>query len=207
MALIRSIRRLGVDENSIRRFVCQQSGVRWEEFYEALFGYEALRKARDHWGLDAGGGRRPRFARWRDPIADLLDSWLDARRQARDLILFRAIEERNLEARGVNLLTSRRRSRRVAAAIVAFARQFRKAGPDGSGIPLRDALDRVAHRPEEFLTTLDDIDEVDDQAGPLRLARTPSTSRSASASGPRTRFLLGGGLPGWLFCSGCIRMR
>ena len=188
-ALIRSLRWLGISEDSVRRFACRQAGVRWEEFHEALFGYEALRKARVRWGLDAGGGRRPRFARGRDPIADFLDARIAARRRARDLVLFQAIEERNLEARGVNLLTARRKGRRIAEAIVAFAHQARRAGPDASGLPLMDALNRVAHRPEEFLTTLDD----DDHPGPPAW-RGALDLATRFLFGPRTRFLLGGAL-------------
>ena len=189
-ALIRSLRRLGVAEDSIRRFACRQAGARWEEFHEALFGYDALRKARTLWGLDAGGKRRPPFARWRDPIADFLDARIDARNRARDVLLFQAIEERNLEARGINLLTARRKARRFALAIVAFARQSRQAGHDSSGIPLMDALDRVAHRPEEFLTTLDD-----DGDPPAPLARREALDRATRVVfGPRARFLLGGTL-------------
>ena len=71
--LVRGLRRQGVAEDDLRRFVCRQSGARWEEFFETLFGYEALRSARERWAVDAGGKRQPRFARWRDPIVDFLD--------------------------------------------------------------------------------------------------------------------------------------
>ena len=185
--LIRGLRRLGVSEESVRRFAARQAGARWEEFHEALFGYDALRAARGRWGLDAGGKRRPRFARWRDPIIDAIDARIEARRRARDLVLFQAIEERNLEARGINLLTARRKARRIAEAIVVYGRQFRRAGQDAAGMPLMDALDRVAARPDDFLTTA----EVEDPSGPpaWREALDPI---ARTLFGPRARFLLGG---------------
>ena len=48
--LLKEMRLRGLDENSIRQFVCKYSGHRWEEFYESLFGYDAKLQARHHWG-------------------------------------------------------------------------------------------------------------------------------------------------------------
>jgi eukaryotic-like serine/threonine-protein kinase len=185
--LIRGLRRQGVSEDSIRRFACRQGGVRWEEFFEALFGYEALRSARARWGLDAGGKRRPEFARWRDPIIDAIDARLQARREVRDRALFAALEERSLEARGINLLTARRKSRRIAEAMVVFARNYRRAEPASTGVPLMDALNRVALRPDDYLTTA----EAEEQTGPS-IWRETLDAVVRVLFGPRTRFLLGG---------------
>ena len=193
-ALVRGFRRQGVSEESIRRFVCRQGGSRWEEYFEALFGYEALRTARDRWGLDAGGGRRARFARWRDPIVDALRARLDGRRKARDLALFAAIEEQNLEARGINLMTARRRSRRIAEAIVTYARQSRTTEHDAFGVPLMEALNRVALHPDQFLTTA----EPEEAAGPPPW-REAAAAIARAAFGPRARFLLGA-----VLLAGCL---
>jgi phage FluMu protein Com len=186
-ALIRALRLHGVAEDAIRRFACRQGGVRWEEFFEALFGYEALRSARARWGPDAAGKRRPRFAFWRDPIIDAIDARLQARREARDQALFAALEERSLEARGINLLTARRKSRRISEAIVVFARNYRRGEPDSTSVPLMDALNRVALRPDDYLTTA----ELEEQAGPP-LWREVLDATVRVLFGPRTRFLLGG---------------
>ena len=51
-ALFKSMRLRGLDEEALRQFVCKYSGNRWEEFYEALFGYEAKIQARQRWGRD-----------------------------------------------------------------------------------------------------------------------------------------------------------
>ena len=187
LALTREFRRQGVFEDSIRRFACRHGGRHWEECYEALFGYPALRSARSLWGADAGGGRRARFAAWRDPIIGALDARLEARREARALDLFRLVEERNLEARGVNLLTARRKSRRVAEAIVTYGRSFRKADLASLGIPLMDAMNRVALRPDDYLTAV----EAEEPAGPS-FWRAALGSIASAAFGPRARFLLGG---------------
>ena len=186
-ALIRSLRRLGVDEDAIRRFACRWGGPRWEEFFESLFGYEAMRSARARWGLDAGGKPRPRLARWRDPIIDAIDARLEARREARLRTLFESLEERSLEAKGINLLTARRKSKRIAEAVVTIARGYRKLGESSPGVPLMDALNRVALRPDDYLTAV----EVEDDAGPP-IWREVLDAIGRVLFGARTRFLLGG---------------
>ncbi len=185
-SLVLGLRRLGVDEDDIRRFACRQAGPRWEGFHEALFGYAAMRHARDRWGLDAGGKPRARHARWRDPIVALLDSSLDARRRDRDLALFGPIEERAFEARGINLLTARRRGRRVAEATVALAAQYRKSLDGSLGLPLMNALLRAVDRPDEFLASPEILEAAEPPAWREALA-----TLGRLAFGPRARFLAG----------------
>ena len=185
--LIRGLRGLGIDEESVRRFACRQGGRRWEEFFEVLFGYPALRQARTRWGNDAGGQRRPRFAFWRDPIIDAIDARLASRARDRDRVLFQRVEERALEAKGVNLLTARRKSQRMALAIVQFAHQFRTIGHEAFGGPLMEALNRVAARPDDYLST---SSFTEDDAEPVALVILAAIVRVLF--GPRTRFLAGG---------------
>ena len=80
--MLRALRLQGWDENALRQFVRSYAGSRWEEFYEALFGYEAMRDARARWRLSERSKMRPRFAVWRDPVADWLDARIAARREA-----------------------------------------------------------------------------------------------------------------------------
>ena len=53
--MLRSLRQQGRDEDTLRQFVCIYSGNHWEEFYEALFGYEDKRE-----GSRAAGVRNER---------------------------------------------------------------------------------------------------------------------------------------------------
>jgi len=186
-ALLRALRRRGVDEDDIRRFACRQPGRRWEEFFEALLGYEATRRARARWAVDAGGRRRPRHAPWRDPVVDAIDAILRGRRRDRDLALFAGIEERGMEARGINLLTARRKGARVAGATVALAAQFRRSADGSLGLPLMNALLRATERPEEFLAA----SEVVEAAGPPAW-REALAAGVGLAFGPKVRFLAGG---------------
>jgi hypothetical protein len=189
-ALLLGLRRLGVAEDDLRRFACRQPGARWEEFFEALFGYEAMRAARARWGLDAGGKRRPRFAPWRDPIADWLDAKLDARRLELDRALLRGTEERGAEARGINLLTARRKAHRVADALVSLGGQYRRSLDASVGLPLMNAMLRATERPEEFLAA---AEALEGPSGPP-LWREALGLAARVAFGPRARFLAGAAL-------------
>jgi hypothetical protein len=188
--LLLGMRRLGVEEDDIRRFVARQSGPRWEELFEATFGYDAMRSARSRWGLDAGGKRRPRFAPWRDPIADFLDAKLDARHRERDQALLQGIEERGAEARGINLLTARRKSHRVAEAMVTLARQYRRSADASVGLPLMNAMLRATERPEEFLAA---AEAIEGPSGPPAWREALGVAARV-VFGPRTRFVVGGAL-------------
>ena len=186
-ALLKELRLRGEFEESLRAFVCRHAGRQWEEFHEALFGYSAMRAARKRWGTDVGGRNRPRFAAWRDPIIDALDSRIAARNRGRTRQFLESIEERSLESKGVNLLTARRRSKRVAEALVLYAETYRNDPNKESSPPLLDTLHRVATRPDDYLTTHAESDE--QKAPPLWLDSLDTLSRILF--GPRVRFLLG----------------
>ncbi len=185
-ALLKSLRRRGVAEDDVRRFACRQPGAAWEELYEALFGFDALRAARARWGPDAGGKRRPRHAAWRDPLVDAIDGVLEGRRRGRDRAWLGRVEERGLEARGINLLTARRKGGRVAEATVALAAQYRRSADGSLGLPLMNALLRATERPEEFLAAPEIV-----EAGPPAWRESLGTVARFTL-GPRARFLLGG---------------
>ena len=80
--MLKSMRLKGLEEQQLRQFVCRYSGARWEEFYEALFGYDAKLDARARWANDEKGVPRKRFAAWRDPLVRFIERRL-ALRQAR----------------------------------------------------------------------------------------------------------------------------
>jgi serine/threonine protein kinase len=185
-AMLRSLRLAGVDEEALRQFVCKYSGQRWEEFYEALFGYEAKLVARRNWGRDEHGRRRPRFAPWRDVISTWIDEKQQARRAEREKRLLQKIEEKGLEAQGVNLMTARRKAHRVAEAMVAVAAEWKAAARQPAAAreapipPVGKALREAARDPEAVL--------VEHETGPTgrRFEETLGL-----IVGPRPRFLVG----------------
>lgn len=91
--LLKTMRLRGLEEQKLRQFVCKYSGARWEEFYEALFGYEAKLDARTRWGRDDKGEERKRFGVWRDPLVRLIDRRLEARRAERERAQLAAVSE------------------------------------------------------------------------------------------------------------------
>lgn len=186
--MIKGLRFIGLDEDSIQRLVSQHGGDRWEEFFETLFGYEAMRAARGRWGHQEDGRRRKRSGTWRDPIVDWIETRQRALRAARELPLIQRTEERALEAQGVNTLTARRRSRRVAEALVAMASDLRATAAFGNTGPAQPfaiarVLQSAAEKPEDVLV---------DRAAEPRPSRAWPILKALS--GPRIRFLVGAAL-------------
>src|SRR5262249_54102555 len=143
----------GLDEEALRQFVSKYSGERWEEFYEALFGYEAKLQARDKWGRGERGRLRKTFGAWRDPVVRWIDAKQQSRRGAREKKLLQKIEEKSLEAKGVNLMTARRQAQRAAEAMVTMAAEIKEAekvpaAVRGERLAIGRALKDAAEKPE-----------------------------------------------------------
>lgn len=185
-ALVRGWRGNGVDEAAIRRFVAGAGGKVWEELFSSLFGLEAVAPARAVWGKDLSGRARPRFAPVRAWILGRVDALIFARTLHQTRALLEPILERDLEARGIHVLTARRKSRRAAEAVVAVAGQYRRSLDGSVGLPLLEAFRKAVDHPEEFLLS----PEIAEDAKPWRsglLARF----YFETLLGRRMRFLLG----------------
>jgi len=135
--LLRNLRLRGLEEDSIRRFICQYAGERWEALYEALFGYEAKIAARQQWGVGEDGRFRRRHAAWRDRVIRWIDAHEQGRKLEKDRNFLAQIERKALEAKGVNELTARRQAAREADQIVATARETRRKMPGYVDVPVR----------------------------------------------------------------------
>ncbi|HEY2157743.1 MAG TPA: hypothetical protein VGH33_19090, partial [Isosphaeraceae bacterium] len=191
--LLASLRARGVSELAIRGFACKNGGERWDELFEALFGLEEARRARAIW--DDAHPRRFRPADWRFQVLDWLDARLRDRREARARAMFESVEESALIAQKVNEMTARRKSRRIAEALVILAREVRDASrarlaPDRSDTirvtarPVPDLIREAVETPDKLLTTTWS-DDRDRERGPSPLLRL-----LAVFTGPRARFLL-----------------
>ena len=126
-AMLKALRLQGVAEETLRQFVRTTAGDDWEEFFTALFGSEAARAARTPSDRGLRGLIRKRSLPWRDWVTSWVEARQETRRQAREKLFLQAIEERGLVAEGVNLLTARRKSRRIAEAMVAVSAEIRAA--------------------------------------------------------------------------------
>jgi serine/threonine protein kinase len=121
--LFKSMRLRGLDEDALRQFVCKYSGHRWEEFYEALFGYEGKMQARQSWGRD-----RKKWGAWRDATIAWIDQQTRHRQEEKDRRFMAKVEERKLRAQGVAQPAAK--ARKLANAVVAKAARMRETIAD-----------------------------------------------------------------------------
>jgi hypothetical protein len=123
--MLKRLRLRGVSEEAVQEFVCTNAGEHWEEFFEALFGYEAKLEARARWGRGPRGAR-PKYAAWRDPLVRWIDQAQRARQAARERKHLQAVEAKNLQALGVGAAEARQQAERVAEAMVQKAAEIKK---------------------------------------------------------------------------------
>ncbi|MGE0605916.1 MAG: protein kinase [Pirellulales bacterium] len=190
--LLKSLRVKGLDELALRQFVCKYSGDRWEEFFEALFGYEAKLSARE-WSRGERGKAREKFRAWRDPLITWIDGKQRARREAKETKHLRKVEEQGLKSQGMTIAEARQRAERTAEALVGQAAQIREtvvATIPGKAVDPQQK--RAAIR--AMLEAAHDT-ELAPKKSPLAALMLPLSV----AFGARTRFLLGG-----LLLAGCL---
>ena len=185
-ATVRGWRQAGVDEAAIRRYVAGAGGKGWEEVFAALFGSDTVTPARAIWGPDLLGRPRPRFAPVQGWISERLDAFVLGRIDDQTRGLLVPILERDLEARGMHVLTARRKSKRAAEAVVAVATQYRQSLDGSVGLPLVEAFRKAVEHPEEFLLS----PEIAEAAEPPRW-RSAVAFGFAVVFGSRSRFVLG----------------
>ena len=189
--LLATMRSRGVSEMSLREFACTRGGPRWEELFEALFGLDETRRARTLWSHANPG--RFRWDAWRFPLLDWFDARLRDRRETRAREQFERLEEAAAIAGKVNDMTARRKSRRIAEALIVVGRDVRQASLDRLApsvtpigvVPraIPDLLREAVATPDKLLTsTFSDSRET----GPNPILRL-----LAATVGPRVRFLLG----------------
>lgn len=180
--LLESLRRRGVDEDELYRFVVRHGGEGWEELFEALFGYDLLLKARQQ--VDATPGRRrPRHAPWRDPLIRAVEAVRRSRREARARALLAVTGQRALEQQGVVSSEARDRAEQAADAVVA---------PRPDAIVAAPPLALPAAQPELPPLTWTSL-PMPTGAKPRRAWRRPNrlVITLRLFFGPRPRFLVG----------------
>ena len=100
--MLRSMRLRGLEEGALRQFVCKYSGEDWEAFYEAIFGYDAKKAARDKWGRNDRGMPRKQYATWREPLLRGMDALQGARQRRRERRQLKKLERKGLKAQARN---------------------------------------------------------------------------------------------------------
>lgn len=119
--LARRLRRQGVADDDVRQFFAKYAGRRWEEFFEAVFGFEAKLATRA--GLLRGNtaGAREKHAAWREPVVAVLNQIEAARKRERDRAFLEKSEYERLLADGVPKRVARERAAAAADGLVEHA--------------------------------------------------------------------------------------
>jgi hypothetical protein len=123
--MLRTLRVRGLSEDALHEFVSKYSGEQWEEFFEALFGYEAKLAARAKYGHGPKGAR-PRYAAWRDPIVTWIDRFQRRKQEERERKHLQAIEQKSLVAKGVDKEQAKAQAEAVAQAMVQKAAEIKQ---------------------------------------------------------------------------------
>jgi serine/threonine protein kinase len=155
---LRRLRLQGLDEEQLRQFVAKFAGRHWEEFFEALFGFEAKLAARAHLLRGGAAGAREKHGTWREPLIAWMERVEKSRKEARERRLLAAVERAKLLADGASARSAERQANAAADAMVRAADEIRKAETRRAapGLPTAQApasvrkLVQVAERPEEF---------------------------------------------------------
>ncbi len=128
--LLKGLRLKGVSEEAIQQFVCKFGGERWEDVYEALFGYEAKLAARARWGAGPKGPR-PKHAAWRDPLLRWIDARQRDRQEARERKHLQAVEKDSLRAGGMSAAEADEQAEQAAEAMVQMAAEIKQEAAQG----------------------------------------------------------------------------
>src|SRR5262249_9207776 len=125
--LLKTMRLRGMEEEKLQQFVCEYSGEHWEAFFEALFGYEAKLQARERWAGARQPRPRPNAAGGRAPLIKWIDARQQARREAREKKLLLAIQQKELQARGLSAAEAKEQAEGMADALVGHAAAFKRS--------------------------------------------------------------------------------
>jgi MFS family permease len=122
LEMLKQLRLRGVPEEAMQDFVCRFSSEQWEEFFEELFGYEAMVLARGKWAAADKVHPRKKFSTWRDPVARALDGVEQHRKAAREKHQLAKVEAKRLRAQGVTEKEAELQAQEAATKILSDIR-------------------------------------------------------------------------------------
>jgi serine/threonine protein kinase len=158
--LLRRLRVQGFDEDQLRFFVAKYAGRHWEEFFEALFGYEAKLDARARLMRGESAGHRERFAGWREPLIAIIDRIDRARRARLERIMLMKVEEERLLAGGMTAAAARHRAERTADVLLRQVAAFRTAESKRRALALSTLAPRLSGTSKELPNLQKLLDDV-----------------------------------------------
>ncbi len=125
--LLRRMRLGGLNEEGLQLFAAKYAGRDWEEFFEALFGYEAKVALRGLLLRGGSAGLREKYAAWREPLINLMTGVERARREARARRLLQDLERARLLAVGLDPAAASSQAHDAADAVLSQAEGVRRA--------------------------------------------------------------------------------
>jgi serine/threonine protein kinase len=191
-AMLKTLRLRGVSEEALQEFVCKNADDDWEEFFEALFGYESKLAARVAF-VSATRAVRPRFGAWRDPLVRWLDHYQKTQQQARVRRYLEAVEQSHLVAQGIAAAKAREEAERVAAAKAVAAAELHKeadAAPEARVVPEAGVSTPAPSRPSPRRVMVQDIFQARPPIEPSRKS-SPVTDLLEVLLGSSVRFTVG----------------
>lgn len=149
--MLKRFRVAGMEEDQLRLFVAQNSVREWEEFYEALFGYEAKLVMREKLTETAGDVRLPRYAAWREPLLTKVTLAQQSRQEAKAKKLLKNLEAKKLQAEGVSKKEAEEQAEAAAEQIVEQVAVLKVAKPSAKPVNLKKMMDTaVAKAPKKM---------------------------------------------------------
>lgn len=115
LELLKKLRINGLSEDQLQHFAAQYAGEQWEQFFEDLFGYEALILERARLQRSEKVRPRKRHGVWRDPLARWLDEVEVKRRKRHEEKVLAKAEKQRLKAQGVTDEEAGRQADEIAA--------------------------------------------------------------------------------------------
>lgn len=119
---VRDLRIDGADEEGVRMFLARYAGKKWQDFFEAMFGYESLCKIREQLRGDPSFSGSTAANSWRDKICASLSAKVKANSEASDHKRLAEIEQRGLQSEGLSAGDARDRAWQMAAAVMDNAK-------------------------------------------------------------------------------------
>jgi len=152
-AVLKELRLRGDDEEAIQKFVLDAGGAPHEEFFEALFGYEAKLRLRAALAGSEAGRRWKKYGAWRDPIVRRIDARITQSRESRDRAKLQRIEEKSLAAKGVSPEEARAQAEVMAQAMVQamLVQRDQVAQPAAAPVDPRVAAVRKRQRLKQMM--------------------------------------------------------
>ena len=127
--VLRQLRFRGMDEDQICEATVHQAGQNWEEFFEAIFGYDRMRSMRSRLQGIQGSDRKQHHSR-RDKMIDRWDAKLSEAKRGKDEKVLRIAGKAEMIAEGVSEAEAGKRAEELAASMVEAAHETRQAMHD-----------------------------------------------------------------------------